>query len=81
MDITSKVCTTPATSDGRETDEHGGLLALGAQERGGGDVAPVGIRGEGTMGTGTTGMDSTFGDLLLLKPEDMSMESGRLTRS
>lgn len=63
VDITSKVCATTATSDSRETDKHGCLLALAAQERGGSDVAPVGVRGEGTMGTRTTGMDSTFGDL------------------
>jgi len=76
VDITGKICTTPATSDSRETHEHRGLLALGAQERGGGDVAPVGVRGEGTMGTGTTSMDSTFRDLLLLKPGHILMESG-----
>lgn len=63
VDITGKVCTTPATSDSRETHKHGRLLALAAQERGGGDIAPVGVRGEGTMGTGTTSMDSTFGNL------------------
>ena len=63
VDITSQVCATSTTGNSRETSEHGGLLALSGQERGGGDVGEVAIRREDTVSTGTTGMDSAFGDL------------------
>ena len=63
MDITSQVRTPPAASNSREPGEHGGLLALSGQERGGSDVGEVAIRREDTVSTGTTGMHSAFGDL------------------
>ena len=63
VDITSQVCATSTTGNSRETSEHGGLLALSRQERGGGDVGEVAIRREDTMSTSTTGMYSAFGDL------------------
>lgn len=64
VDITRQVRATSTTGNSRETSKHGGLLALSGQERGGGDVGEVAIRRENTMSTGTTGMHSTFGDLL-----------------
>lgn len=73
MNIASQVGTAAATSDGGKANEHGGLLALASEEGSGGDVGEIAIRGEDTVSTGTTGVDSTFGDLL----RSVSMFSGR----
>lgn len=64
VNITGGVGGTPETGNGREADEDRCLLALGAQEGGGGDVGPVAITGEDTVGTGTTGMDDSLGNLV-----------------
>lgn len=64
VDITGSVGGTLGTSNGREADEDWCLLALSAQERGGGDVGPVTIAGEDTVGTGTTGVDDSLRNLL-----------------
>lgn len=61
--ITSCVCTAAAASDSGEPDEHGCFLVFGRQERGSGDVGPVTVRCEDSVGTGTAGVDSAFGDL------------------
>ena len=51
MDIAGSVCAAPATGDGGETNEGGSLFALAAEERSRGDVGPIFIGGEDTMGT------------------------------
>lgn len=76
MDITSQVRTPPAASNSREPGEHGGLLALSGQERGGSDVGEVAVRGEDTVSASTARMDSTFGDLICLVRLDKCRVSG-----
>lgn len=63
MDIPSQIRASSAACDGGEAEEDGGLLALRAQERGGGDVGVVAVGSKDTVGTSTTGVDRTFGDL------------------
>ena len=63
MNITGSVGGTLRTGNGREADKDWCLLALGAQEGGGGDVGPVAVAGEDTVGTGTTGVDDSLGNL------------------
>lgn len=63
MDIARRISTAPGASNGREADEDGRLLALLAQERRSGDVAIVSIARESAMSSGTTSMDSPFGNL------------------
>jgi hypothetical protein len=66
MDVAREVGATAATSDGREADEDRGFFALAVEERRGGDVGEVAVRGEDTVCTCATSMDSALGDLYSL---------------
>jgi hypothetical protein len=63
VDVSGRIGTAPGTSNGREADEDWGLLASGAQERRGSQVAPVSIAGEGAVSSRTSRMDRPFGNL------------------
>ena len=64
VNITGSVGGALGTGNGGEANEDWCLLALGAQEGGSSDVGPVAIAGEDTMGTGTTGVDDSLGNLV-----------------
>lgn len=63
MYIASSISTSAASGNSREADKDGSLFILCRQERSSGDVGPVTVGCEYSMGTGTTGMDGTFGNL------------------
>jgi hypothetical protein len=65
VDVPGEVGATAATGDGGEADEDGGFFAFTVEEGRGGDVGEVAVRGEYTVGTCTTSMDSPLGDLSL----------------
>jgi hypothetical protein len=66
VNVAGKVGATAATSDGREADEDGGFFIFAVEEGRGGDVGEVAVRGEYTVGTCATSMDSALGDLYSL---------------
>lgn len=75
MDITGSVSRAPAARYGREAKEDGSLLVRLGEERGAGDVGPVGVRSEGAVGASTTGMHSALGDALVVEVLDLLAEN------
>lgn len=71
VDIASGISTAAGTSNGREPDEDGSLLSSSTEEGSSRDVAPVGIAGEGTVSTGTTSVNSPFGNLISMSAHYM----------
>lgn len=65
MDITSRVSTSTTSSNSREANEDRGLFILRREEGSSGDIRPVTVGSEYAVGTDTTGMDGTFGNLLI----------------
>lgn len=63
MYITSSISASAASGNSREANEDGSLFIFCREERSSGDVGPVTVGSEYTMGTGTTGMDGTLGNL------------------
>jgi len=68
VDISSSIGAASGSGDGREPHEHRSLLALGGQEVGGREIAPVTVTGERTMGTSSTSVDSPFWNLFGTRP-------------
>jgi len=65
--ITSSICTTALTTDGRETDSGASLRADLGEEGGGSEVGDVVGDFEVTMGASTLCMDDTLGNPLTIK--------------
>lgn len=61
--VASGIGTSATASDSGEANEDGCLLLFRRQEGSSGDIRPVTIGCEYTMGAGTTGMDSALGNL------------------
>lgn len=66
VDVPGSVSTTAGTGNGGEPDKDGSLLALAVQEGSSGEVGPISIRGESSVGTGTTRMDGPLRYLIRL---------------
>jgi hypothetical protein len=76
MHISHSVSTATGSSNSREADKGGRLLALGAQERGARDVAVVAVAGKGAMSTSSTRMDSSLRDLRMSATNSCSEKCG-----
>jgi hypothetical protein len=65
--ITDSVGTSAESLNCGESYKGLGLLALGAEEISRGDVGPIGVRSEGSVGSHSAGMHNTFGNLIIVK--------------
>lgn len=66
MHITDSVCTSSETRNSGEADKGIGLLSLSVKERGGSDVGPIPVRGEGSIGSDSSGVNNTLGHLMIV---------------
>ena len=64
MHITGSVCTSSETCNSGEADKGISLLSFSTEERGGSDVGPISVRGEGSVGSDSSGVNNTLGHLM-----------------
>lgn len=74
-------CRTSGASNGTKSCEHWCLLSSSSKEGGGRNIGPICVTGEGTMGTSTSGMDSTLWHTLMIEVLDLLTENEVLEES